>query len=111
MSIVLDIVLPVFGILLLGYGAARSGVIDDAAVRGLSLFAFTFAIPCLLFRSMVQAELPPALPWGFLGAYYLGAFASFALGMAAGGLLFGRRLDEQGVIGFVASFSNTGLLG
>lgn len=111
MTIILDIVLPVFGILLLGYGAARTDFFDAAASRGLSLFVFNFAIPFLLFRNMALTVLPEELPWGFLASYYLGAFAVFGLGMLSGAILFSRRLDEQGILGLGAAFSNTVLLG
>lgn len=110
MEIVLDIVLPVFGVLLLGYGAAWAGLFDAAANRGLSLFVFNFAIPLLLFRSMAHTDLPEVMPWGFLASYYLGAFAVFGLGMLVG-WLFSRRLDEQGIFGLGAAFSNTTMLG
>lgn len=111
MEIVLDILLPVFGVLLLGFGAARAGLFDAAAIRGLSLFVFTFAIPLLLFRSMALTDLPDEIPWGFLASYYLGAFAVFGLAMLSGVMIFGRRLDEQGIFGLGAAFSNTTLLG
>lgn len=111
MDIIFGIILPVFGTLGLGYAAARFGAFDEAANRGLSLFVFTFALPLLLFRAIAQAELPETLPWGYLLSYYLGAFGVFALAMVAGRVLFGRRLDEQGVMGLGAAFSNTGMLG
>lgn len=111
MDIIFGIILPVFGTLGLGYAAARIGVFDEAANRGLSVFVFNFALPLMLFRAIAQAVLPDALPWGYLLSYYLGAFAVFGLAMLAGRLLFARRLDEQGVLGLGASFSNTGMLG
>ncbi|MCB1920229.1 MAG: AEC family transporter [Candidatus Competibacteraceae bacterium] len=110
MEIVLNIILPVFGVLLLGYGAAWAGLFDAAANRGLSLFAFNFAIPLLLFRSMAHADLPEAMPWGFLASYYIGAFIVFGLGMGVG-RLFSRRLDEWGVLGLSSAFSNVGMVG
>jgi predicted permease len=111
MELIFGIILPVFGTLGLGYAAARFGVFDEAANRGLSLFVFNFALPLMLFRAIARADLPDALPWGYLLSYYLGAFAVFALAMAAGRVLFGRRLAEQGVLGLGAAFSNTGMLG
>ncbi|MBE2293787.1 MAG: AEC family transporter [Phycisphaerales bacterium] len=110
MDIVLNIILPVFGVLLLGYGAAWAGLFDAAANRGLSLFAFNFAIPLLLFRSMAHADLPDTMPWGFLASYYMGAFIVFGLGMAVG-RLFSHRLDELGVLGLGTAFSNTAMVG
>ena len=110
MDIIFGIILPVFGTLGLGYAAARHGAFDEAANRGLSLFVFNFALPLMLFRAIAQAELPDAMPWGYLLSYYLGAFGVYALAMI-GGRLFGRRLDEQAVLGLGGGFSNTGMLG
>lgn len=111
MEIVLAIVTPVFGVLLLGYFAARLGWFDDHAIHGLSLFVFNVAIPPLLFRNMALAELPDPLPWGLLLAYYLGTFAVFLLGMLGGGLIFKQRLGEQGMLGFNAAYANSVLIG
>lgn len=111
MDIIFGIILPVFGTLGLGYVAARFGAFDEAANRGLSLFVFNFALPLMLFRAIAQADLPDAMPWGYLLSYYIGAFAVFGLAMLAGRMLFARRLDEQGVTGLGAAFSNTGMLG
>ena len=111
MDIIFGIILPVFGTLGLGYAAARSGVFDEAANRGLSQFVFNFALPLMLFRAIAQTELPATLPWGYLLSYYIGAFTVYGLAMVAGRVLFGRRLDEQAVLGLGAGFSNTGMLG
>lgn len=111
MDIILGIILPVFGTLGLGYAAARTGLFDEAANRGLSLFVFNFALPLLLFRAIAQTALPDALPWGYLLSYFIGAFVVFGLGMGACRVLFGRRTDELGVLGLGSSFSNTAMLG
>ena len=111
MDIIFGIILPVFGTLGLGYAAARFGVFDEAANRGLSLFVFNFALPLMLFRAIAQADLPDAMPWGYLLSYYIGAFAVYALAMVGGRVLFGRRLHEQAVLGLGGAFSNTGMLG
>ena len=56
MSSILITVLPVFGLIALGYGAARTGFIGAQASAGLSLFVFNMALPALLFRTMVTME-------------------------------------------------------
>lgn len=111
MDIIFGIILPVFGTLALGYAAARLGVFDEAANRGLSLFVFNFALPLMLFRAIAQADLPEAMPWGYLLSYYIGAFGVFGMAMVAARALFARRTDEQAVLGLGAGFSNTGMLG
>ena len=111
MQIILDTVLPVFGVVLVGYFATRAHWFDDAAIKGLSLFAFSFAIPMMLFRSMARTELPDAVPWGFLLSYYSSAFSIWALAMLAGGALFKRKLDGMVMVGLCACFGNSVMIG
>jgi predicted permease len=96
---------------LIGWLAARRGALDEAAVRGLSLFAFSFAIPVMLLRTLAQTELPPQPEWGFVLAYFSGAFAVFALGALVARVVFGRRGAVPAIFGISASFSNTTILG
>jgi hypothetical protein len=111
MAILLEIVIPVFGLVGLGYLAGRRAWIDRAGVRALSGFAFTFAIPALLFRSMAQMDLAGAVAWPFLLSYYLAAVAMFAAGTLASRWLFARTLAEAGIGGLCSSYSNAVLLG
>lgn len=111
MNSVLDTVLPVFGVLALGYLASRTGAFNMAANRGLSLFVFVFALPFLLFNSISSAELPHDIPWGYLFAYFGGTFITMGLSMLLGRLIFKRRLEEQGILTFGAGFSNSSMLG
>ena len=60
---IVQIIAPIFGIVLIGWLAARRGALDAAAVRGLSLFAFNFAIPVLLLRTVAQTQMPPQPEW------------------------------------------------
>ena len=80
-------------------------------MRGLSLFAFNFAIPVMLLRTLAQTELPPQPEWSFVLAYFSGAFAVFALGALAARPAFGRRGAEPAIFGISAAFSNTIILG
>ena len=111
MTILLEVVAPVFGVMLLGGLSVRLRVLNEAAVKGLVLFVFNFAIPILLFRSLAQAELPPDIQWAFLLSYYGGAFAVFAAGMALARFAFKRTLEDQAIFGMSAGFSNTVLIG
>jgi predicted permease len=111
MLVIPGVVAPVFGTMILGFLAARLRILDQGGVHGLVLFAFNFAIPMLLFRSLARVELPADIAWGFLAAFYAGSFSTYALGLAVGRWGFRRSLDEQAIFGMGASFSNTVLLG
>ncbi len=111
MITVLGIVAPVFGLILLGFAASRLRMLDAAAVIGLVVFVFHFAIPAMLFRNLARAELPADIEWSFLLSYYGGTFVVYALGMGVGRYSFRRPLAIQATCGMAAGFSNTVLLG
>ncbi|MEX2466300.1 MAG: AEC family transporter [Gemmatimonadota bacterium] len=110
MSILLSTVAPVFGIMALGFVAARFRVLDQASVRGLVLFVFNFAIPILLFGGLTEIEIPEDVSWGFLVAFYVGSGAAYAMAMAIG-RFFGRDLAAQAIFGMSGAFANLVLLG
>jgi malonate transporter len=111
MTVLLNVLAPVFGIAALGFLAARLRVLDEPGVRGLVRFVFNFAIPVLLFRSLAKMQLPGDVEWGFLAAFYCGSFTTYALGMAAGRVVFRRRLDQAAIFGMSAAFCNTVFMG
>lgn len=111
MASVLEIVTPVFGIVLIGWLAARAGVFGKGAIDGIVDFVFTIAIPLLLFRTLATAGLPEDIPWNVLFAYYLGTYVVFAVGMLAAGIVFRKTLSEQGAFAGSGCFSNLVLLG
>ncbi|HKJ02876.1 MAG TPA: AEC family transporter [Longimicrobiales bacterium] len=111
MSVLLDVVAPVFGIAALGFAAARARILDASGVKGLVLFVFNFAIPVLLFRSLAALELPEDVAWGFLVAFYTGSVTTYGLGLLAARRLFHRPLDHAAIFGMSAAFSNTVLMG
>lgn len=111
MEILFDIIVPVFGIVGLGYGAARTGLFPADANRGLSRFVFDFAIPALLFRSMATTELPPTIEWGYLISYYGGGYVAWVTGSLVSRLVFRRNGPESAIAGMTGAFSNTVLLG
>lgn len=111
MQAVLEIVLPVFGLVLAGWALARTRVLTPDGVRGLSNFVFYIAIPTLLFRTMARGAIPANVEWGIVLSYFGGCFALFAATAGVGRLAFRLRLDEGAVLAMGATFSNTVLLG
>lgn len=111
MESVFEIVTPVFGIVVIGWVAARAGVFGKAAIDGISDFVFTIAIPLLLFRTLATAGLPDDIPWNVLLSYYLGVYGVFAAGMLIAAVFFRKGLSEQGAFAGSACFPNTVLLG
>ncbi len=111
MQLVFHIVLPVFGVVALGYGASRVGWFGGDAESGLAKFVFDFAVPIMLFRSLATAELPQSVPWGYFISYYGSAATIYLMGFLAARFVFGRTYGGQVITGFGFAFGNTVLLG
>lgn len=107
----IEVILPVFGLIGLGFLAGWLGILSDSAGAGLSDFVFIFCIPPLIFRTMATAVLPESQPWGYWLAYFLSAFLVWGLAMALARRRFGASHGESVIAGFCASQSNTVLVG
>ena len=111
MAALIDVILPVFLIIIFGYLAVWRGYFNDAGVNGLMQFTQTFAIPCLLFRALSTLDLTLLLNLPLLASFYVGVSSGFLIGLLGARYLFGRDWEDSIAIGFCGMFSNTVLLG
>ena len=111
MSILLQVVLPVFLVIGFGYLAVWQKWFSDSGVEALMKFTQTFAIPCLLFRAVSTLDLSQTFHFALLGSFYFGAVCGFCLGLFGARFLFKRTWDDSVAIGFCCLFSNSVLLG
>ncbi len=111
MDTTVTIVLPVFGLILLGYLIGRTRLFSDEGVKGLTNFVFYIAMPCLLFRAMARLDRPENFDLSILLAYYGSVALVFAVGVALGRYVFRTHLADQSMLGMAGVFSNTALVG
>ena len=83
MQALLDVILPVFLLIGAGYGATLSRIIPQQGIDGLMRYANAIALPCLLMLAISRLNLRTAYSADLLVSFYAGAFASFAIVMAA----------------------------
>jgi malonate transporter len=105
------IVLPVFGLIALGYAARWTKVLRETTGEGLSDFVFVLAVPCLLFKTLATAAIPPDQPWGYWISYFTGLAVVWLLAQLVARRLFARKGPELVVSGFAAAQSNTVFVG
>ena len=111
MQIVIEILLPIFGFIICGYSAGRFRLITDQGIQGIITFVLYFAIPALLFRIVVNNELPGIEDLNVVLAYYSGCFVAFAVSVLFGRTVFSLPLDQLGILGMGSMYSNSVLLG
>jgi len=107
----LPIVLPVFGLILLGYLVGRTSLLDEAGIRGLTNFVFFVAMPAFIFRSTATLDWPEDVDLTILLAYYAAAVLVYVAALAIGRFLFGHGWALQAMLGMSATFSNSVLIG
>lgn len=111
MDQIVNIVLPVFGLIGIGYVVAWARLLPEGSDRALADFCFVIAMPLLIFRTVAGADFAGGSPMHLWLAYYI----AFAISWAAGTLtirrLFGRDARTGVVAGVSAAYSNVLLLG
>lgn len=104
------IVAPVFALIAAGYASVLFRFVSEGAHKGISEFAFSIAIPALLFRTIVVSEFPDVSPWRMWGAYY-GALALTWIAALLSSA-FRRERREDGVVFAIGSvYGNIVMLG
>jgi malonate transporter and related proteins len=106
-----DIVLPVFGVIAVGYVCAWTGLLRPRVAEGVSDYVYTIAIPLLIFRTLSEAKLPEISPWGYWFVYFAGAAIAWSIGQVLSLRVFGRGAREAVIHGFTAGQSNIVLVG
>ena len=107
----LNVVLPLFGILVAGYLAGRSGLLPEGGSAVLSRFVFTLAMPALIFVSLSRVPVEAVFHWPFLGTLGGGMLAVLCLGFLAARLVFRDSLTALGLHGLTAMYSSTAYVG
>ncbi|WP_417309684.1 AEC family transporter [Devosia sp.] len=108
---IINVVLPVFALMAVGYLAVRFRLYPTEGVRGLVAFVNNFATPCLLFRALATSDFSTTFNWGVIIPFYVGALTVFVLGITFARRLFKDRPGESVASGFSAMFTNTVLIG
>ena len=104
MSAIVDIIVPVFGMVLIGWVIGRTPLLSAEGLRGLTGVTFYALFPALLFRSMAKVRieaLEPDILLVFFSAVFLLYGALILLGRAAG-----MGMGDRTVLALSGVFSN-----
>jgi predicted permease len=111
MQAVVNVVIPVFAIVLAGYLCGRFRLLGQGGSEALNGFVYYAALPALFFGSLAKVELAEIFNWPYLGAYLLGMAVVAVAALIMGRLMFGARGPTLAVQNMAALFSNTGYMG
>ena len=108
---VLNISIPFFALIFLGFGAHAIGFIDAAGARTMSRFAFYVTLPPYMFLKVSASEPSSILNWGFVWRYESGTIIMYLTAAAIGYWLFGLKRLESGIFGLNVAYPNYGYMG
>ncbi|MDD2868607.1 AEC family transporter [Neomegalonema sp.] len=111
MTEVLIVVAPIFALLAGGWLAVKTGFFPASGLDFLLSFVNRVASPALLFTGAANLEFGVAFDPRVVGAFYLGAVTSFAVGMTMGRKAFGMTPGEAAAFAFACTFSNSLFIG
>jgi malonate transporter len=111
MQALINVILPVFMLVGIGYVLVWRKIVSDATVDGTMQYAQQVAVPFLLFNAIAHIDLSSGFDPKLLFSFYTGAIICFAVGLLGARFLFGRPWQDSVAIGVCGLFSNTVLLG
>jgi malonate transporter and related proteins len=111
MEAVVNVVLPVFAIVLAGFACGRLRLLGAGGSEALNGFVYFAALPVLFFGSLAKVELSQIFNWPYLIAFVLGMLATAIAALLMGRFVFRTRDSALAVQNMGALFSNTGYMG
>jgi len=111
MEPIVNVVLPVFAIILAGFLTGQFRLLGEESSEALNRFVYYVALPVLLFYSLARVEPDRIFNWPFIFAFTAGSVVTMALAILAARLLFRMSFAENTLFGTTAVWANTGYMG
>lgn len=107
---VLNLVLPFFGLIFLGFFVARINRQPLEALGWMNTFIIYVALPALFFQILSKTPVAELTQWGFIIGCTASTFLVFA-SMFFIAFSRTRRIDESTIQGLAAAYGNIGYMG
>jgi hypothetical protein len=108
---VLNLALPFFGLIALGYAAGRFQNLPDIGMVWMNFFLIYFALPCLFYRVLAETPIEELGNIRFVIGTTLSTAIAFALSFAAGLAIRRGNIAEAAIVGSAGSYGNVGYMG
>jgi malonate transporter len=108
---VLNLALPFFGLIFIGFACGKIKQIPDTALAWMNFFIVYVSLPALFFRILSQTPLEQLAQVDFIFATTLSTFWAFAISFAIGIFVRRGRIDEATIAGLAGGYGNIGYMG
>ncbi len=111
MNNVLSLALPFFGLILLGYAAAKSFKQPAGGQDWLTIFVVYFTVPALLFTLLSKAPIEELGNGTFILATTGSAALVFFISLIAFRIIYANNLAQSGMRAAASAYANVGYMG
>ena len=108
---VLNLALPFFGLIFIGFACGKIKQIPDTALAWMNFFIVYVALPALFYRILAQTPLEQLAQVDFIFATTLSTFWAFAVAFAIGMVIRRGHIDEATIAGLAGGYGNIGYMG
>ena len=111
LAAVLDLALPFFGIIGLGWFCGTLLDIPEDGLRWMNFFAIYVALPSLFFTLVSQTPFAELSNVGFIAATTLSTYVVYTLAFGVGLVATGGDIRQAAIAALAGSYSNIGYMG
>jgi predicted permease len=108
---ILNLAMPYFGLIFIGYACGRSKGLPEAGLAWMNFFLLYVSLPALLFGIMSKTPFEELNNPPFLVATTLGTMTAFVLAMLAGRIIGRLSFREATLAGLSGGYGNIGYMG
>jgi malonate transporter and related proteins len=108
---VLNLALPFFGLIALGYAAGKWSDLPEIGLAWMNFFLIYVSLPCLFYRVLAQTPFEELNNVPFVVGTTLSTLAVFAISFLIGMAIRHGRVAESAIIGIAGAYGNVGYMG
>jgi predicted permease len=108
---VLNLALPFFGLIFIGFACGKLKQIPDTALAWMNFFIVYVSLPALFYRILAQTPLEQLAQVDFIIATTLATFWAFAVAFAIGMAIRKGNIAESTIAGLAGGYGNIGYMG
>src|SRR5687768_5575556 len=108
---VINLALPFFGLIFLGYVSGKLRKIPDTGMAWMNFFLIYIALPVLFYRILAKTPLQDLASPRFIVATTAATSAAFVLAFAVTMMLPRRGVSQAAIAGMAGAYGNIGYMG
>jgi predicted permease len=108
---ILNLALPYFGLIFIGFACGKLKRLPDNGLAWMSFFILYVSLPALFFRILAKTPFEQLAQWNFIKATVTATFVVFVVSVVVGLVAYRGDLTRATLAGVAGGFGNVGYMG